>query len=310
MSGWLSFIRCRKAVGGGKHQSLPLLWLISLAVCAAIWAAAAILINREPEILLRGEINGNDCRIYVNRTLCFETELSAEEAATRQIGLYAFNPWEQVVSRQRFLQMKVREGGFHRRIDSKEKAAWIQHAGDQWELIRGNELQFAAQAGVRGELWQPQAVNAVDYVLDVRMADVFDAGIILAGDGQASGIVCTVRPWRNDVLLFRLRAGEPGPVEQIAPLKKLYFGRELLRLTGRICRNVILALFAAAAAAGLLLVNGVKTDLPPLFDESHLSQLIHLFRKWLYQWTKGLPGRRLRIQRPISVQWRFLSEVL
>jgi hypothetical protein len=158
------------------------------------------------------------------------------------LGLYSFAPWERE-SPQEFRNVSVRSpsGVTVRRALQPPARLSPQRVEEGWRVVAGDDFARTGTPGTRSTLILGDGC-AADFVVKADLVRPSDAGILFHASGPNDGTVLAVRQTYNDILVFRLRNGEPGPVHALAPLTELTVGRESVRLGGLVARILLATL--------------------------------------------------------------------
>ncbi len=158
----------------------------------------------------------------------------------RQIGLYTYHPHE-FDQPQSFRSIRAKTADLAGEIRVRlEPEAW---APERWH---GDAGWHMTASGLRhhGRLGQ-RAVTLLGgfesrrFQVDAELVDAIDSGVVFGASDVGAGWVFVVRPRQNDAYVFRLDAGEPGPIVALMPLRSLGAGREGLRLAGLLGRILL-----------------------------------------------------------------------
>jgi hypothetical protein len=223
-----------------------------LAVCAFALVAAYVVERQERTLRLVADCRMGSCTVSIDGGPSLTAEVPPAPGATR-IGLYNFR-FDETVRRQGFrnLTIEPRSRGAVRQVlplqSDLELTAF--RPGEGWSIDTDLGLTHDGPIRQRAVLLLNQA-GYRDFSLSVDLIDPDDQGLLLKADDRANGLLAVVRPRFNDFFLCRLDGGQPGEMLALMAIGELATGPELLRLTGRAAKVVLVSL---ALIAGLRLL--------------------------------------------------------
>ncbi len=202
---------------------------------------------------------GEICHALINGQVSLTTT-HVIDAQADHIGFYTYHPNDKPPRNQAFRLMHLATGlpPYHQQhhwMMLKTEADGPALMGQtSYHIVPSEGLCHEGKPSDRSTVLF-QNVRAQNFKLAVQLVDAVDAGILFHASDPNNGMVLVVRPRFNDVYFFRLIDGEPGPIEEIAPLSSLSTGREALRLAGLAAQmglNAFVLLFAVYSASRLL----------------------------------------------------------
>lgn len=185
---------------------------------------------------LRLFVSGTNCIVHVNgveRRAMTGFSMGRGE----RIGIYAFHSFETPDSSQFLTRLEVAKMGRESSdtlsvgLGSGEAVRNFFEPDAGWVVREGKGIRHEGRPGERSVLLAKDFA-AQDFYLQIAISNAVDCGVIFRASDGRNGTVLTVRPEKNDILMFKLRNGEPELSAVLEAYDELRSGKELLRVAG------------------------------------------------------------------------------